>query len=186
MQLQGYTALYGGSFNPPHMSHQMAVLYLLEALGASNVWLIPAAKHPLGKELLPFEHRLAMCRAMSSPWGEQVSIMETERELGGEGRTYDTISHLQKQFPERRFALVIGADIIEESHQWYRWDDIHEMLPVVVLGREGFTCEEALDVRLPEVSSREIRSRLQRGESIHGLVPTSVASYIRQQRLYSA
>ena len=43
MSLRGYTAIYGGSFNPPHMGHQCALLYLLTALQCDEVWLLPVA-----------------------------------------------------------------------------------------------------------------------------------------------
>jgi nicotinate-nucleotide adenylyltransferase len=42
-----------------------------------------------------------------------------------------------------------------------------------------------VDARTPDVSSTEIRRRAQRGESIHGLVPAAVETYICQHSLYS-
>ena len=67
MMLHGHTAIYGGSFDPPHMGHQLACLYVLEALAAEAVWLMPCFVHPFGKALSSFEHRFAMCEKLARP-----------------------------------------------------------------------------------------------------------------------
>ena len=184
VNLSGTTALYGGSFNPPHMGHQMVCLYLLEALGAKEVWVIPTANHPLGKDLVSWEHRLAMCRLLVAPLGPRVRISEVEKDLEGQGRTYVTVSHLCSAHPDRTLALVVGADILGETQRWYRWKDLEAMVQVVVVGRTGFEDPRALPVAMPDISSRDIRGRLQEGRSITGLVPRSVKSYIQQHNLY--
>jgi nicotinate-nucleotide adenylyltransferase len=56
---------------------------------------------------------------------------------------------------------------------------------------EGFRSEESatpliylLDAPTPDVSSTTVRSRLARGESISGLVPPLVETYLHQHALY--
>ena len=183
MVLSGQTVVYGGSFNPPHMGHQMACLYLIEALGADAVWMLPAWVHPFGKALEAFEHRLQMCRLLAEPFGERVRISEVEREVDSGGRTFDTLRHLIAGEPTRRFALAVGTDILEETHAWHRWDDIQKMVEIVVIGRQGFETPPG-GLALPEVSSSEIRALLARGEPIRGMVPASVADYVAAHQLY--
>lgn len=183
MGLTGQTVIYGGSFNPPHMGHQMACLYLIEALGADEVWILPAWVHPFGKDLEDFEHRVQMCQRLAAPFGKRAQVSEVERELGGEGRTFDTLQHLIAAEPGRRFALAVGTDILGETQAWHRWDDIRKMVEIVVIGRQGFEAP-ANGLTLPEVSSSEIRARVGRGEVIRGMVPTSVADYVAAHKLY--
>ena len=185
MMLAGHTVIYGGSFNPPHIGHQIACLYLLEALQADCVWLMPAYAHPFSKTLAAFDARVAMCKLMLSPFGTRAEVSILERDLaeqGGRGLTYDLLIALQQQFPQRRFALAIGADIHQETHAWHRWDTITEMVPIVTLGRTGYPSHAAVD--LPQVSSTAIREHLQNSTSIEGLVPASVAAYIEEHDLY--
>ena len=78
MEITGTTAILGGSFNPPHISHQMACLYLLEALAADGVLLVPACHHPFGKSLVSFEHREAMCEILARPFGGRVELSDVE------------------------------------------------------------------------------------------------------------
>ncbi len=54
-------AVFGGSFNPPHVAHQFVALYVLETAGVDELWLVPCAKHTFEKLLAPFSHRLRMC-----------------------------------------------------------------------------------------------------------------------------
>ena len=48
-------ALFGGSFNPPHISHQMLLFYLVNYKEFELIYLIPAFKHPFGKNSVSFE-----------------------------------------------------------------------------------------------------------------------------------
>ncbi len=183
-RLVGHTVVYGGSFNPPHIGHQMACLYLLEAQGADAVWVTPAARHPFGKPLVRFEHRVAMCRLMAAALGGRVTVSEVEASPGASGRTYDTLTMLRGQNPTTRFGFAIGSDILRETAAWHRWNDLETMVTVVVLARAGHPSPAAARVELPAVSSGEIRRLLRAGQSIEDLVPVAVAAYIEEHGLY--
>jgi nicotinate-nucleotide adenylyltransferase len=184
MKINGHTVIYGGSFNPPHMGHQMACLYLLEALDAAEVWLMPAAHHPFGKVLAPFAHRVAMCQVLARAFGERARVSEIEAQPGASGRTYDSLAALQKQHPELRFGLAVGSDILRETRAWHRWDDIANLVSVVVLARGGYPEPRATPVALPKLASCDVRRRLREQGSIEGLVPSGVAAYIERHNLY--
>jgi nicotinate-nucleotide adenylyltransferase len=183
MDLSQRIVLYGGSFDPPHMGHQFSCLYLLSALNAQAVWLIPAFNHPEGKNLLDYRHRLAMCELMARPLQDRVVVKDTEYQLGGAGRTYDTVCYIQSIYPEQRFALAIGADIATTFSSWYKAEQLRLQIPIIVIGRSGFAGgQTALDI--PAVESRSIRKRVVDGDSILGLVPQSIADYIEKNNLY--
>lgn len=80
--------------------------------------------------------------------------------------------------------LVVGADILDEKDKWYGWDEIVKLAPPMVLGRIGFPRADAPVAVLPQVASREVRARLARGDDAHGLVPHTVADYVRAHGLY--
>src|SRR5436853_6974273 len=89
-------ALFGGSFNPPHVAHQMAALYVLETAPVDELWLIPAFRHALGKPLQPFEDRLEMCRLAAAALGPRVDVSDVERAIGGASRTLYTLRRLRE------------------------------------------------------------------------------------------
>src|SRR4051812_50118580 len=63
-------ALFGGSFDPPHVGHLLAAAYVLATEPVGELWLVPVNEHPFGKRLAaPFEHRAALCEAMIEDGG---------------------------------------------------------------------------------------------------------------------
>ncbi|WP_428261630.1 nicotinate (nicotinamide) nucleotide adenylyltransferase [Haliangium sp.] len=174
--------LFGGSFNPPHVAHQMVALYVLETCAIDELWMVPTYRHAFAKELIGFEHRCRMCELAAAALGARVKVSAIERELARPvSRTLDTLQSLRERHPAVGFRLVIGADILAESHKWYRWDDIVRLAPPLVVGRAG---HDSLSVDMPPVSSTEVRTRLADGQPVDHLVPAAVRRYIVEQGLY--
>lgn len=178
--------LIGGSFNPPHVAHGMMVYWLLSTRRVDEVWLVPCYRHPLGKDLAPFEHRHQMCQLICQQFlPDMVVSSRVEADLGGESRTLYTIQHLLHELPEHQFHLVVGSDILQEKAEWYRYDEIERLVPILVVGREGYPLPEDAVV-LPNISSSSIRRKLQRGEDVSALVPAAVLDHIQMHGLYRA
>lgn len=95
-------ALYGGSFDPPHVAHVMTVAWLLSAAPVDEVWIVPVAKHFLAKVVSKFDDRVLMCRLAFGLFGDRVQVRMDEQELGGSGASIDLVGHLQK-IPEPSF-----------------------------------------------------------------------------------
>jgi nicotinate-nucleotide adenylyltransferase len=176
-------AIFGGSFNPPHLAHQMAALYVLETAPIDELWIIPAFRHPFGKELAPFAHRLEMCELAAAALGPRVKVSAVERDLGVESRTLRTVRRLQRDFPEHAFSVVIGADLLAELPSWQDSAELQRSVPLQVVGRAGFKTGEGR-LALPRVSSTEVRAALAAGRPVDGLVPRAVVDYIHRHDLY--
>jgi nicotinate-nucleotide adenylyltransferase len=179
-------AIFGGSFNPPHVAHQMAALYVLETAAVDELWLVPAARHAFGKSLAPFEDRLAMCRLAAEALGPRVRVSGIERDLGGESRTLRTIRRLQQDHPEHSFSLVIGADLVGEVASWQGGEELQRTVPFIVVGRGGVGRAGESPVVLPAVSSSQVRAVLGAGQDARALVPRAVLDYISARNLYKS
>lgn len=176
-------ALLGGSFNPPHVGHLMASLYVRATLGC-EVWLVPSFNHPFGKPLAPFDDRVAMCEAMARDVGSWLQVSRAEAEVGGEGRTIELLEWLLPRHPGVRFRWVIGSDILADLPKWKAWDRIQQLVSVTVLHRAGYPAPTALGPPLAEVSSTEIRKRLEAGDVPVELVPRNALEVARARGLY--
>lgn len=180
-------AIYGGSFNPPHVGHVLAVAYALSAADVDAVCVVPCFQHPFAKDLAPFEHRMAMCRAAMG-WLPGVTISAVEAELGGESRTKRTLEHLAAANPDWSMRLLVGADILADAPKWHAFDRVVELAPLLVLGRVGASAPGAPPAVLPDVSSTEVRRMLAEGrlDEVAPLLPRTVLSYVREHGLYGA
>lgn len=178
-------ALYGGSFDPPHVGHVLAATYLLSVGPFDQVSVIPVFSHPFDKPLSPFSNRLAMCE-LAFGWLPGVEISDIEQRLPAPSRTLDTIERLRQLHPTWDLRLVIGADVLEEADSWYRFDRIRDLAPPWVLGRVGVECEDAPFPVLPAVSSTDVRRLFAEGrhDVLSALVPREVHRYARDAGLY--
>lgn len=177
-------ALLGGSFNPPHVGHLMAAHFVRATQPLDEVWLLPAHRHPFGKELVSFEHRVRMCALLCADASGWLKVSEAERDVPGEGRTVETLEHLRRLHPETAFSLVIGSDILRDLPKWKSFDRIQQLARVLVLHRAGYPAPEAFGPPLAEVSSTEIRALLEAGQSPTHLVPAAVLAYAEANGLY--
>jgi nicotinate-nucleotide adenylyltransferase len=176
-------AVFGGSFNPPHLAHQMACLVVLETESVDELWMVPTWRHPFDKDLVDFEDRVEMCKRATAVFGGRVTVSRIEEELGGDSsRTLDTLEALASRWPGVHLRLVIGADILGETDKWHRWDQVVRLAPPLVIGRSGYG--SGAEVTLPPVSSTDIRERLRRGQDVVPLVSRAVMDYIAGRGLY--
>jgi nicotinate-nucleotide adenylyltransferase len=193
-------ALFGGSFNPPHVGHVLAIAYVLSAGFAERVVAVPVFEHALRKHLLPFGHRVAMAERAFG-WLPRVEVSSIEAQLGAPSRTLQTILALEAQHPDWELRLMVGSDILSEIHQWHAFEEIERRAPLLVLPRAGVTLPEAQVASaapapmalLPEVSSTEVRALLALASSgvdavaarrLSALVPRAVLDYVREHGLY--
>lgn len=187
-------AIFGGSFNPPHLAHQMVCLTVLQTCPVDAVWMVPTYRHAFAKALADFDDRIAMCELSARPFGSQVAVSRIEAEIDApKSRTLDTLLELRERHTETRFRLVIGADILAETGKWYRWSDVEALAPPIVVGRSGYghidrtglgASYDVIDIDLPTVSSTEVRARLAAGSDVGSFIPRPVMTYIAERGLY--
>ena len=118
-----------------------------------------------------------------------VFISDIERKLGGESRTVDTVRALTERYPKHDYSLIVGTDILEETHRWKDWEGLMEMVDLVVIGRAGHETggePDSAQFRLPDISSTKTREALHRGdyEPLRYWLARDVIDYIAEHELY--
>jgi len=190
--------IFGGSFNPPHVAHVLAVVYALAVAPIDEIVVVPVFKHPFSKELESFEDRLAMCE-LAMGWIPRVRVSSVERDLGGESLTLRTLERLASENPTWSMRLLIGSDVLPDVSKWHRFERIAELAKPFVLERAGANDSEVL---LPDVSSTRVRALLRDsrpgapgdvGDSessasmrlLARLLPAEVLRYVGEHGLYA-
>lgn len=166
--------IYGGAFNPIHVGHLKVITHALAVGNLDELWVLPAWKHSFGKDMLPFQHRMAMAReAVGGVFGHRVQVKDYEK-LFQTTYTVDLIENLRRMFPEHQFVLVVGPDILATASQWHRWDDLVQQVDLLEIPEQG--TERSTKIR------EAIRSG--RSQEIDGMLPTAVWRYIQGLDLY--
>ena len=197
-------AVYGGSFNPPHLGHREAVVTALEALEPDLLLIIPDHEPP-HKEMeegspTP-EQRLELCRLTFGDL-DHVEISSLELERNGKSYTYDTVLELQERYPDARLTLIVGTDMILTFEEWYHFEYLLAHCRLAAMARD-FEDEEKLreaagrlrscygaeiilldHAPLP-MSSTELRGMLRSRLGAEDIHPDAYAAIIRY-RFYDA
>jgi nicotinate-nucleotide adenylyltransferase len=116
---------------------------------------------------------------------------------GASNYTADTLVSLQQDYPGRKLIWILGEDQLQNFLSWSRWQWLIHQVDLAVCARPGAegskvakTLTESggkihwVHLQPDTVSSTEIRSAIQAGVLVPGLIPVSVADYISAGFLY--
>jgi nicotinate-nucleotide adenylyltransferase len=188
--------LFGGTFNPLHNAHLKVARIALEQYELSGIVFVPNGIPPHKEKILDGdkEARYEMVRLAVEAIPEfNVSRIEVDRE--GPSYTIDTIRALKDDYPQG-LCFIVGADRLLKLDTWKEPHELLRSVPFVIAPRSGVSLDvfdvspfcEAVIVPLQmedvDLSSSELRERIQRGESIRDWVPRQVAEYIEEHKYY--
>lgn len=195
-------AIYGGTFNPPHVAHVRACEAFYNAVKPDRLLVIPDFIPP-HKEVLgnvTSEDRLIMTRLAfdAMPYAE-VSDMEIKR--GGRSYTAMTLSELKREDNELYF--LCGTDMFLSLESWYHPEIIFSLATICYVRRENDSDNEEklialekhykerfnakimpIPLSVTELSSSEIREKIQNNLPVNDLIPDNVNNYIQKRGIY--
>lgn len=196
-------AIMGGTFDPIHFGHLAAAEEVRQKLSCDKVIFIPSGNPPHKKErtLTDAAHRYAMAAmAVASNLNFEISNIEINRT--GYSYTLDTVKQLLGFYGNKvDLIFITGTDAMLEVETWYKVDELLKLCGFVAVTRPGYDKSKleqklqelqskygsklySIDVPGLNISSTEIRKRIEEGKSIKYLVPESVEQYIYTNGLY--
>lgn len=137
-------ALFGGSFDPPHLGHTGVATAAAERLRLDRVLMAPAGRQPLKRDQTqsPYSDRLAMVElACTGHLPLVASAIDAPRPDGGLNYTYDTLHLLREASPGDEIYCLVGADSLQTLRHWYRAAEALMLAPWIVAARPGFPLE---------------------------------------------
>lgn len=181
------TGIFGGSFNPIHNGHIAIARQLLAMTDIEEVWFMVSPHNPLKQHdcLIDDAIRLAMTgKALEEERGMVCS--DYEFRLPRPSYTWHTLQSLSRDYPQRRFTLIIGADNWHSFPRWYNPTQIIANYPIVIYPRRGFSIDRSslpdgvtyLDMDLHDISATQIRQMVRQGSDISALVPRSIVTMV--------
>lgn len=200
---QKKTGILGGSFDPVHLGHIGLAEDALNQAGLDNVVFIPAARQPfkLDKKVTSGEDRLAMLR-LAVEGRKGFDISEYELQNNGISYTYLTMRAMKEIMGDNtRLYFITGTDSFLKIEQWKNSMELLQNYSYIIGTRPGYKDEELkhciqrvqdlygtevlhIDNTQLDISSTEIRARLENGVSALDLIPPQVERYIIEHGLY--
>lgn len=188
-------ALFGGSFDPPHLGHLAFARFALDALAPERLLWLPAGRQwqKPDQVMAAGVHRVQMLQLLIA--GEpRFAIDDRELHRRGPSFTADTLREFKAEAPDAELMFLIGQDQYARLPTWYRAETVAQLATLVVVPRAGEAVAtppgmppHRLQVlNLPDIplSSTAVRNAIARGDDISPLVGADVASYIDSHRLY--
>ena len=204
--------LMGGMFDPVHNGHLNIAQNCVQALGLDALRFIPCGV-PVHREntLTDSRHRLEMLE-LAITGQEKFSIDDRECRSKEPSYMQTSLESIREENPEVRLFFLMGLDAFNSLPSWHRWVEIFELAHLVVATRPGVTpdfdgiLQQEYEKRIAstveemkqyrhgriysaafeelDISSSMIRERIARDDSLSGLVPRSVETYINNEHLY--
>ena len=162
-------ALFGGSFDPPHIGHKSVVKKALVALDINKVIVVPTFLNPFKtNSYFTTDKRLDMTREIFKEFSN-VKVDDFEIKEGKSTPTAITLNHFQKDYEVKYF--IIGADNLASIDRWYNFKWINEQITWVIATRRGYRLDTSklrafkiLEID-EDISSTEIRNNIAKEQS---------------------
>ncbi|AWK50764.1 nicotinic acid mononucleotide adenylyltransferase [Clostridium beijerinckii] len=198
--------IIGGTFDPIHNAHLYIAYEAKEQLNLDEVIFMPAGKQPLKTENIVTDSKLRyeMVKIATEPFDE-FSVSSYEIEKGGLSFTYETLKYFKDesdvQNEEKELFFITGADCLFNIEKWKAVQEIFSLATLVVFARGGISTKELieekkiieekyngkiiiLDLKELEISSTDIRERVNQNKRIDFFVPPKVIDIIYEKGLY--
>ena len=153
-------ALFGGSFDPPHIAHERIVSEALAINDVDKVVVMPTF-------LNPFKHTSYAPSALRLRWLKQifasnkkVEVSSFEVNLGKKVPSIESVKHLLKRY--KKIYLIIGADNLPSLPTWTDYEELKRLVTFVIATRENITIPKSfLTLKIEEeISSSKLRTNI--------------------------
>jgi len=153
-------ALYGGSFDPPHIGHERIVHALKELPFIEKVIVMPTFLNPFKENFTAkAEVRLKWLQKIFTSYNNvEVSPFEVEKKR--KVPTIETVKFLLQSYEQ--VYLVLGADNLKSLDKWYKFKELKELVSFIIVTRDDIEVPHnfhTLNVDI-DVSSSTLRKDL--------------------------
>lgn len=193
--------VFGGSFNPIHIGHLILAESARQEFHLEKVIFIPTGDTP-NKDMHYVDKidrfHMVELAIQGNPYFEISSI---EMERTGPSYTVDTIHQVKKMIgDEYKIYFLAGTDAVADLPTWKYNKELLSICDFISAGRPGSTDklnksvsyfgelgkERIHFLKMPEleISSTDLRWRIENNMSVTYMIPDVVIKYIKEKQIY--
>ncbi len=192
---------FGGTFDPPHLGHQILASEALFQLDLDFVrWILtPSPPHKTTQEISSIEHRIEMLQTAFDDY-PKFALSRIDLDRNPPHYAADTVGLLKEQDSSSTLIYIIGEDSLRDLPNWYAPARFLEHIDQLCVARRPDVSVDLseLDQTLPgiknkvvfltnfklQISSSIIRERITSNAPYQHLVAPGVYSYINTNHIY--
>ena len=193
--------IFGGTFDPPHIGHQILAAEAQYQLGLDRVlWVLtPDPPHKKNQMITPLDTRMEFVRASVANL-DTFEISSVDIDRNPPHFAVDTVRLLQKQFPQAKLIYLMGGDSLRDLPLWFEARKfVARCHALGVMHRPAVEVDlkyvegqipgiqekiRFFETPLLEISASEIRKRIQSGQPYRFFLPEKVFEIIQSRNLY--
>lgn len=195
------TGILGGTFDPPHLGHLLIAEQARDQLELDSVVFVPAGRppHKTSPHMTDAMSRRDMVEAAIAR-NSSFQLSTSDLDLAAPSFTFELLERLADTRTHGQLVFIMGEDSLYEFGTWKNPERILELASLAVARRplsprvvRANPNVSGLARRLEwitspscDISSTDIRHRVQTVQSIRYMVPDEVRSYIEVHGVYSA
>ncbi len=127
-------ALFGGSFDPPHLGHEAVVKALSKLSEIDEILIMPTFLNPFkSSSFAPAQKRIVWLKEIFSAY-KNVFVDSFEVQKNEKVPTITTVKYLLESYD--KVYLVVGADNLKELKKWYKFDELQKKVTFIVATRD--------------------------------------------------
>ncbi len=157
-------AVYGGSFDPPHIGHEEIIKESLKTLDIEQLFVVPTFLNPFKDAFFaPAQIRLKWVEKLlfNTPLAK---VLDFEIKQNRPVPSIETIQYILKNYDTDTIYLIIGADNVQDLLKWKDYETLKKLVTFVVATRDGLNIPknlQKLDINVT-ISSTLLRKNLKR------------------------
>lgn len=193
--------IFGGTFDPPHIGHQILAAEAMEQLNLDQVlWVLTHfPPHKKEQKITPLAERIRMVE-LTIQDNSNFILSRVDIDRSQPHYALDTVLLLREKYPQDFLFYLMGMDSLNDLPAWYLPSKFVSACDgIVVMNRHGQRKMKAsvldeiqglenklkfLETPLIEISSSEIRDRIKCGKEFRYFLPEKIYRYIQEESLY--
>lgn len=198
-QPRSRTGILGGTFDPVHLGHLLIAEQARDQLNLDAVLFVPAGRPP-HKSSFRITDAPTRCEMvdLAVDGNPAFQLSTSDLDLAEPSYTFELLERMAADRQHGQLFFIMGEDSLNEFGSWVNPRRIIELAtlavarrPLLPSTRRSVPDVPGLDRRLEwiispqcDISSSDIRQRVQTGETIRYMVPDAVRVYIETNDVY--